>query len=127
MNFGELKTAIIGRSHRSDLTALIPEFITLAEAEYNRRTNANYAIVGDDDLEGNWLSENAAEVYIFGGLMHLAVYTNDDAGLQKYSALFERALHQAQYAEAKESGELDQAMETDLPISYTSNILQGTP
>lgn len=34
--YGELQAAIVTRSHRSDLTTLVPDFITLAEARLNR-------------------------------------------------------------------------------------------
>lgn len=36
-NYGELKAAVKNWLARSDLDALIPDFITLAEAEFNRR------------------------------------------------------------------------------------------
>jgi hypothetical protein len=35
-NYAELQTAVTSYLHRSDLTAMIPEFITLAEAKINR-------------------------------------------------------------------------------------------
>jgi len=34
--YGELQAAIVTRSHRSDVTSLVPDFITLAEARLNR-------------------------------------------------------------------------------------------
>lgn len=126
MNYGEIKTAIVNRSHRADLTSHVPEFIALAESEYNRRTGSGYEIDGAD-TKHNWLSDNAPDVYIFGGLAQLAVYTNDDNALQKYTALYERAVSQAHYAEVRESGVLDETVETDLPITGSSNILEGTP
>lgn len=126
MNYGEIKQAIINRSHRADLTSHIPEFIQLAESEYNARTNSSYDLVGAD-TKHNHLSDQWPTVYIFGGLMQLAVWTNDDTALQKFTALFERALSQAQYAEAQESGVLDETMETDVPSPESSNIIEGTP
>lgn len=126
MNYGEIKTAIINRSHRADLSSFIPEFIALAEQEYNQRTGSTYEIAGAD-TKHNWLSDNASGVYIFGGLKELAVYTNDDTSLQKYTALFERALRDAHYTEVHESGVMDETIETELPLTGTSNILEGTP
>jgi len=35
MNYGELKTLLAGYLHRSDLTAMIPNFVTLAQARLN--------------------------------------------------------------------------------------------
>jgi hypothetical protein len=125
MNYGEIKTAIINRSHRADLTSHVPEFVAMAESEYNRRTGSTYEISGAD-TKHNWLSDNAQDVYIFGGLMQLAIYCNDDNGLQKYTALFERASSQAQYAEVRESGVLDETIELDdFFAAPGSNILEG--
>ena len=125
MNYGEIKTAIINRSHRADLTSHVPEFIALAESEYNRRTGSAYEIAGAD-TKHNWLSDNSADVYVFGGLMQLAIYCNDDNGLQKYTALFERALSTAQYAEVRESGVLDETVELDdFFAAPSSSILEG--
>ena len=115
MNYGEIKTAILNRSHRADLTAKVPEFVALAEAEYNSRTGSAYDIVGADTVH-NWLSDTLPTVYIYGGLKHLALYTVDDAALAKYNALFERALNDAQYAEVKDSGVLDEAAGVDAGI-----------
>ena len=126
MNYGEIKTAIINRSHRSDLTALVPGFVQLAEAEYNRRTASDYDLTTGTDSKSNWVSEFAPDVYIFGGLAHLAVYTNDDESFSKYGQLFERAVDQAHYAEVREAGDLDTKLEVDAALQYTSsNILTG--
>lgn len=35
-NYSELQTAIINWSHRSDLAAIVPDFISLSEAKFNR-------------------------------------------------------------------------------------------
>ena len=126
MNYGEVKAAIVSRSHRTDLAALIPSFIQLAEAEYNRRVDTLYDLTSGADTVSNDLSETSADVYIFGGLMQLAVHTNDDAALQKYTALFERALDQAHYAEVRQSGVFDETATVDAALVSTSyNILEG--
>jgi hypothetical protein len=127
MNYGEIKTAIANRSHRTDLTSHLPQFVALAESEYNRRTDSSYDLTSGTDSTHNWLTDNAADVYIWGGLMQLAIWTGDDNALQKFTALFERALAQAQYAEVRESGVMDEPMETELPLVTGSNILEGTP
>ena len=127
MNYGEIKAAIVTRSHRTDLTARVPEYVMLAEAEYNRRTDSAYAITDGADAVENWISVNAPDLYIYGGLMQLAIETDDDAALAKYAQLFERAVGQAQYAEAREAGEMDLTMDCDVGLVTTSNILEGTP
>ena len=114
MNYGEIKTAITNRSHRTDLTSHLPEFIELAEAEYNRRTESTHNLTGGADTVHNWLSDNAPDVYIFGGLMQMAVWTNDDNGLQKYTALFERALETAHWISVRESGIAGEPLRTEL-------------
>ena len=127
MNYGEIKASILARSHRTDLTARIPEFVALAEAEYNRRTDSAYTITEGADAVENWISRNAPDVLIFGGLMQLAIETADDAALAKYAQLYDRAVTQAQYAEAKEAGEIDLPIECDVGLVYTSNIFTGEP
>ena len=122
MNYGDIKAAVIARSHRADLTSTVPEFVTLAEAEYNRRTNGVYNLTSGDDTAENWLSDNAPDVYIFGGLMQLATYTNDDAALQKYSALFERALEQAHWYEIRSSGVPSETLSVEIGVPGSYNI-----
>ena len=39
--YSELKTAVATWAHRTDLTAVIPDFITLAESRINRLVNLN--------------------------------------------------------------------------------------
>jgi hypothetical protein len=124
MNYGEIKTAILNRSHRSDLTSHIPEFISLAEAEYNRRTDSSYEIAGSDSKH-NWLSDTVPTVYIYGGLRELCVWTQDDEGLARFSALFERALDQAHYAEVQESGLPDERLGTELLFDEYVDFNEG--
>jgi len=40
--YTELQTAVANWGNRSDLTTVIPDFITLAEAEFNRRLKTSY-------------------------------------------------------------------------------------
>ena len=125
MNYGELKTAILNRSHRADLTALVPEFIALAESEYNRRAGTAHEIDGAD-TKHNWLSDNAPDVYIFGGLMQMAVYTADDNSLQKFTALFERALETAHWLEVRESGVATEPLRTEIRDVFGDSFIDIT-
>lgn len=43
-NFGELKTAIGDTLNRDDLTAVIPQFVTLAHAQFNRKLRSHRQI-----------------------------------------------------------------------------------
>ena len=127
MNYGEIKTAILNRSHRADLSAKVGEFVALAESEYNARTGSAYEL-GPADTSHNALSDGHPTVYIYGGLRQLALYTVDDAALAKYTALFDRAVSDAHYAEVKDSGVLDEAAAIDAGLisSGSYNILTDT-
>lgn len=120
MNYGEIQASIIARSHRTDLASHVPEFVALAESEYNRRTGATYDLTSGTSSTHNWVSDNAPDVYIYGGLMQLAVWTQDDNALQKFTALFERAVETAHYAEVRESGITTEPLtiEAGIPSSY---------
>ena len=41
-NYSELQTAVAAWINRTDLTALLPDFITLAESKLNRRLRTRY-------------------------------------------------------------------------------------
>ena len=127
MNYGEIKTAILNRSHRADLSAKVGEFVALAESEYNARTGSAYEL-GPADTSHNALSDGHPTVYIYGGLRQLALYTVDDAALGKYTQLFDRAVSEAHYAETKDSGILDEAAGVDAAIVAIAphNILTDT-
>ena len=114
MNYGEIKAAITNRSHRTDLASHLPEFIELAEAEINRRTESAFSLTGGADTVHNALSDDSPDVYIFGGLMQLAIWTNDDNGIQKYTALFERALESAHWSIVRQSGIATEPLRTEL-------------
>ena len=45
-NYAELQTAVAAWINRSDLTAIIPDFITLAESKLNRRLRTRYQEIG---------------------------------------------------------------------------------
>jgi hypothetical protein len=125
MTLGELKAAVIARLHRSDLAAQVPEFLRLAEAEYNTITNSTHDLTSEADAAENWVSEYMPQVYIMGALMQAAVYTQDDNALQKFAALFARAVEQAHYGEVRDSGVLDQVAETEIGVPSTFDIQAG--
>lgn len=125
MNLGEIKTAITQRVHRNDLASRIPEFIALAEADYNLRTNSTWELASGADSAENWVSQYAPMVYIAGGMFHIALETHDDNLLAKWSPLFDRAVSEAHYGELRDQGVIDQPLETELVMTVSSNILEG--
>lgn len=125
MNYGDIKAEVLRKLHRTDLTSYIPSFIAAAEAEYNRRTDSAYDLTSGGEARENWLSVNAWEVYVYGALMNAGIETDDDPMTSKYATLYEKAVSQAQYAEVRESGIMDEPSETELPLVQSSNILTG--
>jgi hypothetical protein len=54
-NYAELQTAVAAWMHRTDLTSLIPDFITLAEEKFNRRLRTRQmetALTATDIVDG---------------------------------------------------------------------------
>lgn len=125
MTLGELKAAVIRRLKRNDLAAQVPLYLQLAESEYNLKTNSTHDLTSQTDAAENWLSQYAPLVYIYGGLMQAAIDTQDDAALQKWAILFNGAADMAHYAEVRDSGITDEALQNDLVITVSSNILTG--
>jgi len=184
--YAELKTSIGDWLNRSDLTSVIPDFISLAEAQVERtlrtrqmivRANASfdaqYGAVPSDFLEtkslkltstnpetplqflsidaldnemtkytasgkpkffgvvggqfrivptpdsnytteltyyakltklsssvsSNWLLASSPDIYLYGALLQAAPYLQDDARIQTWATLYERALNDAQTAD----------------------------
>jgi hypothetical protein len=184
--YAELKTSIGDWLNRSDLTAVIPDFISLAEAQIERtlrarqmivRANASfdaqYGAVPSDFLEAkslkltstnpqsplsflsidaldaemtkytgsgkpkffgvvggqlrivptpdatytteltyyaklaklsnsntsNWLLASSPDIYLYGALLQAAPYLQDDARIQTWATLYERALNDSQTAD----------------------------
>lgn len=46
----------------------------------------------DDDADTNWLLTNYPDVYLYGSLVHSAPYLEDDARLQVWIGLYDRAV-----------------------------------
>lgn len=188
--YAELKTSIGDWLNRSDLTATIPDFITLAEAQIERTlrtrqmivrddltitaeyssipsdyleskslklTSTNpqtplsfltidamdeqassytasgkprfFAVVGDqfrikptpdgtytaeltyyakltklsNSVTTNWLLTSSPDIYLYGGLLQAAPYLQDDARIQVWATLYERALKDLQVADDRGS------------------------
>lgn len=111
--YGELKTAVADWSHRSDLTARIPDFIRLAENDFNRRTGQSHDLTSRPDAASNELLDDYPDVYLYGALMQMAIYTQDDAQLTKWSALYMAAMQETHRDQNVRSGQHDEALEVE--------------
>jgi hypothetical protein len=53
------------------------------------------------DADTNWLLTNHPDVYLYGALRHLAIFTSDDVAAQKYMELSRMAVSRVNAREAK--------------------------
>jgi hypothetical protein len=90
-SYAELQTAVGTWLNRSDLTAQIPDFITLAEAKFKRDLAGGTTITA---LSGgvNWLFTAHPDVYLYGALMEAAPYLHDDARVPIWKGLLAEAV-----------------------------------
>lgn len=125
MTLGELKAAILERAHRADLSSKVTEFIRLAEVDANRRMYTTYALADEADAASNVLSDMAPDVYLFGGLAQLALYTQDDVMLSKYSTLYLQAVETAHDTLVRDSGIHNDPAAIETGVPYTWDITTG--
>ena len=125
MTLGELKAAILERAHRNDLSAKVTDFIRLAEVDANRRMYTTYSLAEESDGASNVLSDMAPDVYLFGGLAQLALYTQDDAMLSKYTTLYLQAVETAHDTIVRDSGIHDDPAAIEIGVPYSYDITTG--
>lgn len=124
-NFGELKDEIESYLHRSDLTARIENWIQLVEADVNRILGADFSLHDGSDAATNWLLESAPDVYLFGALLHAAIWSDDDERIAKYAPIYQRALETAHDKDFAEGGGRDEVLTTELPARGVFDITTG--
>lgn len=110
---GDLKDELANYSHRSDLSARFPTFIQLAEKDINRELLTDYSLNDGADTASNELLQNAPDLYLFGALIHLAIYTHDAEKQGEWGALYTRVLESAKYFDFVQSGEADKLARMD--------------
>jgi len=94
-----LTDAVISTSHRDDLSAQIPGFIQLADAQIRRNIPEQWDASGIPDALSadnptNELLSRHPDLYLYGALMQLAMWAEDDANASKYSNLFLSSMDQ---------------------------------
>jgi hypothetical protein len=88
--YAELQTAVANWLDRDDLTARIPEFITLAEAKIRRvaRVEYGFTAVSTDDT----ILATAPDIYLYGALLEATPYLEHDERIRVWQQKFEEAL-----------------------------------
>lgn len=94
-SYNDLKTTIANYLARSDLTAVIPDFISLAEAKLKRRFRDVTSLSGS--VSTNWLLTNHPDVYLYGSLLEAQPYLMDDARISIWAQIFERVVVEVRY------------------------------
>ena len=94
-----LTDAVISTSHRDDLSAQIPGFIQLADAQIRRNIPEQWDASGIPDALSadnptNELLSRHPDLYLYGAMLQLALWTQDDAMQGVYSNLFVSTMDQ---------------------------------
>jgi hypothetical protein len=71
----------------------------------------------------NYLLLKRPDIYLYGTLKQVAIFTNDDEALQKYGTLYEAGIARLKAAENRNRGIVH--LRTDLGAGRRSSILQG--
>ena len=88
MNYGEIKGAIQQWAHRTDLVSQAPLFVQNVQDRLQVRlgiTLDQLVIDTDTDI----ILANNPQVYLYGGLREISVYTNDAVATQAYEQLYD--------------------------------------
>jgi len=97
-SYNDLKTTIATYLARSDLTAVIPDFISLAEAKLKRRFRDVTSLSAS--VSTNWLLTNHPDVYLYGSLLEAQPYLMDDARIASWAQIFERVVSEVRLPNA---------------------------
>ena len=89
-SYSDLKTTIANYLARSDLTSVIPDFITLSEAKLKRKFTDLTSL--SDSNTSNWMLQNHPDVYLYGALLEAQPYLMDDARIPVWAQIFERVV-----------------------------------
>ena len=89
-NYTNLQTAIANWLNRDDLTAVIPSFISLAEAKFSRRFKDFQPLSNTNAT--NWILTNNPDVYLYGALVEASPYLADNEQTAIWAQLYSAAL-----------------------------------
>ena len=88
---GDIKNQIIQWSHRTDLTSLADQFIDNVTTRLNRRLGITLAPMVNAN-ESNIIAEHNPDIYLYGALREMAIYTSDNTATQTYDGLYQQAV-----------------------------------
>lgn len=97
-SYSALKTTIASYLARSDLDAVIPDFISLSEAKLKRRFRDVTTL--SNSVITNWLLTNHPDVYLYGSLLEAQPYLMDDARISVWAQIFERVVSEVRLPNA---------------------------
>ena len=91
--YTELKTSIADWLNRTDLTAAIPDFITLAESKFRTelRFYASFSALSGS-VASNDVLVKAPDLYLFGSLLAAAPYLEHDERVPVWQGLYDTAV-----------------------------------
>ena len=89
-NYTELKASVADYLNRSDLTAAIPDFISLTEAKLKRRYKDFNPLSSSN--ANNWILTGYPDVYLYGALMEASPYLSEDGRVQVWAQLYAAAV-----------------------------------
>ena len=89
-NYTELKASIADYLNRSDLTAAIPDFISLTEAKLKRRYK-DFSPLSSSNAN-NWILTSYPDVYLYGALLEASPYLVEDQRVDIWAQLYAAAV-----------------------------------
>jgi len=89
-NYTELKASVADYLNRSDLTAAIPDFISLTEAKLKRRYKDFSPLSASN--ANNWILTSYPDVYLYGALLEASPYLVEDERVNVWAQLYAAAV-----------------------------------
>lgn len=90
-NYTELKDSITSwMTNRTDLAPHVPDFISLCEAKLRRRYK-DFQPLSDSNTT-NWILEGYPDVYLYGSLLEIAPFLDEDERINTWGTLFTTAI-----------------------------------
>lgn len=91
MNRAEISNKILEWAHRTDLGSQVDQFIDNTTDRINLRLGTDYTLNGNNSE--NTISIDYPNIYIYGGLREMAIYTMNEAAYAGYDALFDKDMN----------------------------------
>jgi hypothetical protein len=92
MNRTDVKEVILAWSHRSDLEDQVDAFIDNTSQRLRKRLGMELPFTGQ--AATNTISNDYPEIYIYGGLREMGLYTHDAELVNLYGNMYDREVSQ---------------------------------